>query len=123
MAGIEIVYDGDCPFCSRYVTMARLRDAVGQVRLVDARSEDPLVTEIKNLGFDLNEGMVARYNGRDYFGADCIHLLSMLSSKSGLLNRLSSTLFSNQHIARLSYPVLRTGRNVTLRLLGRVPIV
>ncbi|WP_366523228.1 DCC1-like thiol-disulfide oxidoreductase family protein [uncultured Tateyamaria sp.] len=122
MEGIEIIYDGECPFCSRYVMMTRLRDTVGRVRLVDARSNDPVVSKIKELGFDLNEGMVARYRGQNYFGADCIHLLSILSSKSGTLNRLSSTLFSNRYIATISYPVLRAGRNATLRIMGSRPI-
>ncbi len=122
MAGIEIIYDGDCPFCSRYVTMTRLRETVGQVKLVDARSDKSVVQEVKALGFDLNEGMLARYNGHDYYGADCIHLLSMLSSKVGLVNRFNSTLFSNRHIAKLAYPILRSARNATLRVLGRSPI-
>ena len=33
----SIVYDGDCPFCSRYVKLVRLREALGSVDLVNAR--------------------------------------------------------------------------------------
>ena len=122
MSGLQIVYDGECPFCSQYVTMTRLRDSVGQVELIDARSDHPLVSELKRLGYDLNQGMIARYQTVDYYGADCLHFLSMLSSKMGWMNRLASTVFSNQRLARLSYPVLRTARNLTLRLLGRSKI-
>ena len=38
-----IVYDGDCPFCSRYVALVRLREAVGQVVLANARDGGPVV--------------------------------------------------------------------------------
>lgn len=119
MSGIEIVYDGDCPFCSRYVVMTRLRASVGEVRLIDARSGDPIVAEIRDKGYDLNQGMLARYEGREYFGSDCVHLLSMLSSRSGLLNRFCSIVFSNKAATEIMYPFMRAGRNATLRILGR----
>jgi hypothetical protein len=99
--------------------MVRLRQSVGDVELVDARSDHPLVEEIKRLGFDLNQGMVARFNGVDYYGPQCLHLLSMLSSRVGWFNRLTSLVFSDPRCARLLYPILRAGRNLTLRLLGR----
>ena len=40
-----LVYDGDCPFCSRYVQYLRLRQAAGPVRLVNAREGGPLVDD------------------------------------------------------------------------------
>ncbi|MDJ0933093.1 DCC1-like thiol-disulfide oxidoreductase family protein [Breoghania sp.] len=122
MSGIEIIYDGGCTFCSRYVTMTQLRDAIGTVELIDARSDHPFVAKVRAQGYDLNEGMLARYKGREYFGADCLHLLSMLSSRSGLDNRLMSTVMAHRPLAVTLYPALRLGRNMTLRLLGRQPI-
>lgn len=119
---LQIVYDGECPFCSRYVTLVRLRDAVGTIELIDARKGHDLVTELKDLGYDLNQGMLARYNEVDYFGSDCINLLAMLSSRVGWVNRLNSMLFSNKKVARITYPTLRAGRNLTLLALGRQPI-
>ena len=32
-----IAYDGECPFCSAYLQMVRLRDAVGPVALINVR--------------------------------------------------------------------------------------
>jgi predicted DCC family thiol-disulfide oxidoreductase YuxK len=116
---IEILYDGDCPFCARYVAMTRLRDSVGTVRLIDARSGDPLVATARAEGFDLNEGMLARYGDRWWFGPDCVHLLAMLSSRSGWFNRLTGRLFANPATARRLYPWMRAGRNAALRVLGR----
>lgn len=119
---IEIIYDGDCPFCARYVAMVRLRRSVGPVRLIDARSGDPLVERAQTEGFDLNEGMVARYGDRWWFGADCINLIAMLSSRSGLFNRVMARVFSRPGTARLLYPWMRAGRAMVLRILGRRPI-
>ena len=62
--GAWIVYDGDCPFCSRYVQMVRLREAVGPVRLVNAREGGPLVEEARRAGFDLDAGMVLKMGGK-----------------------------------------------------------
>lgn len=117
--GIQIVYDGECPFCSRYVAMTHLREAVGPVELIDARSDHPLVGEIKARGIDLNEGMLARYGGEDYFGADCMNLLSVLSNRDTFIGKTLSRAFSNRRIARLAYPFLRAGRNATLAVMGR----
>ena len=59
-----LVYDGDCPFCSRYVQYLRLRQAAGPVRLVNAREGGPLVDELQRAGLDLDEGMVLKLGGR-----------------------------------------------------------
>ena len=36
-----IVYDGLCIYCNNYVKMLRLKDSIGSVSLIDARSDDP----------------------------------------------------------------------------------
>lgn len=116
---VVIIYDGHCPFCSTYVRFTRLRDAVGPVELIDARQGGFMVDEAVEAGLDLDEGMVLKYGGRLYHGADCLNLLSLLSSRSGLFNRFMAFAFARPTIAHLAYPLLRAGRNVTLRLLGR----
>jgi predicted DCC family thiol-disulfide oxidoreductase YuxK len=120
---IWIVYDGLCPFCSRYVLLYRIRELVQKVHLIDARdSDDPLVSELSERGFDLNEGMAARWNGRFYYGADCLHVLALLGSESTIFNRLNRWIFSRRRLARVLYPILVTCRKLTLRILGRPPI-
>lgn len=116
---IWLVYDGACPFCSRYVSLVRLRKAVGRVELVDARQGGPLVSEIRAAGIDLDRGMVLKMDGRFYAGAECVQRLALLSSRCDAFNRLTAAIFSSPTAARLLYPLLRSGRNVALRLLGR----
>jgi predicted DCC family thiol-disulfide oxidoreductase YuxK len=117
--GVRIVYDGQCPFCSRYVALLRLREALGRVALIDARQGGPLVDEIRAAGLDLDDGMVLKMDGRLYHGDECIHRLALLSTPSGLFNRVNAAMFRSPTASRLLYPVLRTGRNAALRLLGR----
>ena len=117
-----LVYDGECPVCSAYVRVVRMRQSVGDFRLLNARDGGPVVERIVAEGFDLDEGMVLWYAGHFYHGADCVHMLAMLSSPSGLLNRLNALIFRSATLSRLLYPVLRLGRNTLLRLLGRSPL-
>ncbi|MGK2909917.1 MAG: thiol-disulfide oxidoreductase DCC family protein [Sphingobium sp.] len=114
-----ILYDGECPFCSAYVKFMRLRESVGPVQLIDARDGGTAVDAARTAGFDLNEGMIFRYGGRYYYGADAIQMLSLMSGNSGWLNRLNASLFRSPARANVLYPFLRAGRMVTLRLLGR----
>ncbi|MBR9865397.1 MAG: DUF393 domain-containing protein [Rhodobacteraceae bacterium] len=119
---LKIVYDGDCPFCARYVRFIRLKDTVGDVDLVDARSDDPAVGQVRATGVNLNDGMALIDGDRIYFGDECIHRLALMSTPSGLFNRINAAVFRSPTLSRLLYPVLKTGRAITLRLLGRRPI-
>ena len=56
--GAQIVYDGDCPFCSAYVSLLRLKSAAGPVTLTDARGHPDLVADLAARGFDIDTGMV-----------------------------------------------------------------
>lgn len=114
-----IVYDGQCPFCSSYVRLVRLRESLGEVALVDARKGGAIVDEIIEAGLDLDEGMVLKMDGRLFYGAECIHRLALLSTPSGLFNHVNRAVFQSPTASRLLYPFLRSGRNLLLRLLGR----
>jgi predicted DCC family thiol-disulfide oxidoreductase YuxK len=117
--GITIVYDAECPFCSAYVRMLRLRAAAGAVRLIDARSDYPIVAEIRAAGLDLDRGMVLKMDGRLHHGDACLNRLALMSTGSGAFNRINRAIFSSPRAARWLYPALVAGRNAALRLMGR----
>lgn len=114
-----IVYDGQCPFCSRFVRYQRLQLSIGPVELVDARQGGALVRRLRQLGYDLDEGMVLVWHGQIFHGDACINRLALLSSRSDLFNRVNAAVFRSPTVSRVLYPVLRAGRNGVLRMLGR----
>ncbi|HVW73634.1 MAG TPA: DCC1-like thiol-disulfide oxidoreductase family protein [Rhizomicrobium sp.] len=117
-----VVYDGDCVFCQNYVKFMKLREAVGPVELLDARSADPRVAHYWSQGYDLNEGMLFVYRGRVYHGHDAVHMLALLSSGSSAFNRLNQVLLSNRKVAAAVYPLLKLGRRLVLVLRNKTLI-
>ena len=63
--------------------------------------------------------MVLIWNDQVFHGDDCVNRLALLSSGSGLFNKLNAALFSSPRVSALMYPILRAGRNAVLKLLGR----
>jgi predicted DCC family thiol-disulfide oxidoreductase YuxK len=116
---VWVVYDGECPFCSSFVLLYRIREHAKHVHLIDARSPHPMVDEVRRQRLDLNEGMAVKFKGRFYHGADAMNILAILGSGTTLFNRINRALFRRPGVARLLYPLLARGRLITLRLLGR----
>jgi len=114
-----VVYDGECPFCSSYVTLYRIRQQTDHVHLIDARSNHPAVEEVRRAGYDLDVGMVVKFEGRLYHGAEAMNILAILGSGGTVFNRLNRALFRHPRLSRALYPWLVRGRLVVLRLLGR----
>ena len=114
-----LVYDEECPFCSSYVKYVRLQENFGELNLVDARKGGELVDSIKKQGYDLNEGMVLKFQDRYYHGADCINMLALMSTRVDFFNRVNAVIFKNATVSNMLYPVLRAGRNLTLKILGK----
>lgn len=114
-----LVYDKECPMCDAYCRMVRIREAAGQIELYDAREGGPIVEDLTARGLDVDEGMVLIAGDELYYGADAIHALSLLSSRSGFFNRINYHIFKSKRLSKVLYPVLKAGRNLLLKLLGR----
>ena len=115
---VWLVYDGECPVCTTYCKHARIRDAVGRLHLVDARQPGALMDEITALGLDIDQGMVVKFEDVMYYGPEAMRVLTMLSTRSGVFNRISYFFFGTSARARIAYPVGKAFRNVVLKLLG-----
>ena len=119
---IEIIYDGECPFCSQYVKMVRLNKTFEIVDLINARDSQDPVAQLALAKFDIDQGMAVRVADQWHYGSDAIHIIALSSTPSGVFNRLNHWIFQSPGRTRLLYPMMRAGRNLALRLLGRTKI-
>ena len=113
-----LVYDGECPVCTVYCRYIRIHETVGTLHLVDARQPGALMDEITAAGLDIDQGMVLKFQDAIYYGADAIHMLTLLSTPAGLFNRLNYYVFGHRLGARIAYPLGNAFRNLVLKLLG-----
>jgi predicted DCC family thiol-disulfide oxidoreductase YuxK len=119
---IEIIYDGECPVCSAYVQMHRLRESVGKIRLVDARQHPDIVDDYARRGVDLNRDMVLKVDGAEYIGGAAMVALSSIAAPYPFIRRINARLFASSTTARAIYAALRVSRWALLLLIGREPI-
>src|SRR5690554_5474466 len=109
---VTIYFDGDCPFCTHYVRYTRLLQAVSTPRLVNVRLDTQALDALQQAGYDLDNGMVVDIDDQRYAGADAVHALALISTRSGVLNRVTAQIFSRKFAAIMLYPLLRVGRNL-----------
>lgn len=120
--GVALLYDGECPVCTRYGCSVQIAADAGPIRRIDARGDDPLVRAATAAGYDLDAGMIVVHRGRIHHGAEALRLMAELAPRHGLKHRLNRWFFSSEIRSKIAYPVLRTGRNLLLRLRGRPKI-
>lgn len=113
---IWLVYDGECPLCSATAKAIKIRQSVGSLHIINARESHPILQEIQAAKLNLDEGMVVKYNGVLYHGADAQHILALIGSDNDWLNRMNVLIFRNPLRAKLIYPFLRMMRNLLLRI-------
>ncbi|MGI9574009.1 DCC1-like thiol-disulfide oxidoreductase family protein [Alloalcanivorax xenomutans] len=121
-ADVVLVYDKQCPACDNYCRWVRLRDTVGPPQLVDAREDTDILREITARGWDIDQGMVLKVGDQLYYGADAIHALALMGSRSGVFNRLNYWMFRSPRVASVLYPMLRGLRNLLLKALRKSKI-
>lgn len=119
---ILLIYDKECPACNNYCQVISIREDIGELKIVDARENSQVLDEITKMGLDIDQGMVLKMGGQIYYGSDAIHTLALISSRSGIFNRVNYWLFKSKTLSFLLYPVLRSCRNLLLKILGKTKI-
>jgi predicted DCC family thiol-disulfide oxidoreductase YuxK len=119
---ILLIYDKECPACNAYCQIIRIRETVGDLKIIDAREKSKILDEITELGLDIDQGMVLKMGDQLYYGSDAMHALALISSRSGLLNRVNYWIFKSKSVSSWLYPVLRLFRTLLLKMLGKTKI-
>ena len=118
-----LLYDGACPFCANYARLLDVREAMGELTLVDARAGGPLAAEARRLGHDPDAGMALKLDdGRWRFGGEALRELARHSRRRGFLGMANRLLLAPPGAARRWYPLLRLARRLALRANGAGPL-
>lgn len=119
---VQIIYDTQCPACDFYCNLIQLRDEGVALDLIDARDNPDCMMEITQRGWDIDQGMVVIVGDAWYYASDAIHILATVSGKQTFFNRFARWLFKSPGRAKFFYPILRSCRNLLLKLLRRSKI-
>ena len=119
---ILLVYDKECPVCNNYCQLVQIRKTVGKLKIINARYDSGVMKEITSAGLDIDQGMILKIGVQLYSGAEAIHALALISSRSGFFNRLNYWLFKSKNTSRILYPILKFFRNFLLKTLGKTKI-
>jgi len=120
MANIKpntLFYDGECPFCTRYSELLAARDRLGQFDIVSLREDLQSAQEFRDLGLDLEQGFVFRFNGEIYHGADAMQVLANATQQADPILKINHALFGRPARSKCLYPLLRFGRSIALLVL------
>jgi predicted DCC family thiol-disulfide oxidoreductase YuxK len=118
-----LLYDGDCPACSAYVAMSRLRQRYPGLRVLSARTEPALVTELRGKGYEINEGMALCLDGVIHYGPDATRMIAVLGRSCPFRwRRAALASVGTAPWAQRLYPWLNRMRFLLLRMLGRKPV-
>lgn len=121
---VTLVYDGECPMCRFSAQTLRIKTAVGNLSILNARENKDcdILKEIELRQIDLDKTMVVVIENKYYQGADALEIMANLSTRSGLYNRLFARAFRYPRIAKFAYPILRIFRKILLFVMGVKPI-
>ena len=117
MSTLIVIYDGQCPFCRRYVDLVRLREKRVNVVVHDARLDATRRQFPDAYQYDLNRGMLVMWHERWHHADEAMHLISNIIDQAP-----GGTVMMHRIPAKFLYPVLRTLRSATLKMLGRTSI-
>ena len=104
--GDFLLYDGECPICSRYVLWTNIRNKNPDIALLDARQQPELVAALRTEGIEINNTMFLQVDGRSFVGAAAMAKISIYMPQNTLPQRILRSLTSTQLSFKTIYPGL-----------------
>ncbi len=117
-----LLYDGQCPFCSRYISYVGSRLKV-KLCMVDVRQCPAAAADLRGQGYDVNDGIVLMDGARVLQGREAVAALAAMTKPTGFWDRVVRRLTLVPGFLRVFYPGMRLARKIVLRMLGRDPQV
>jgi len=117
MSQVKLLYDKDCPFCERYSQYVELRK-LHDIELLNAREQPELIEELREKGFDIDRGMILLVDKEVFHGKDAVLKLNSMTGKKGLFDTLGRCITSIPGVMTVVYPVLKSVRWVSLKVMG-----
>ena len=115
------IYDGDCPFCSHFAQLIELKSHIPTLKVIDGRSNLPLLSRLYRQGYDLNNGAILVNNENIRHGADAINwICSEIKDPSDSLLEVLRIIFTSNRRTNFLFPFLLWGRRLSLTLKGKV---
>ena len=116
---VEVIYDGECPFCSNFVSLSRLQDLGYKVTLINARDNaNPIVGELSK-SYNLDNGMIVIVGDEILYGASAASFIATGFVKQDLISRIYRGLLKRDNISKLIYPVLVIMRKIYFKVIGK----
>ena len=116
----KVIYDGECPLCSHFAKS--LSDSGETIELINARTCDPIVEDVRKRGFNLDSGMVVIADDTISHGSEAMRILSHRTAPRHVAARIAYVLFRRAWTSRLFYPPLKFIRRLLLWSKG-VPLI
>ncbi len=114
MVHITLVNDGDCWICSKYATYITLKKE-HTLDIKNARENAPLVADLLEKGFDINQWMIAIIDETIYQGVDAARELDLLSQHRYWYQRAIQNIVHSWLMLGFFYPLAGRMRKKLLR--------
>ncbi len=115
---VWLVYDGECPICRPAANAFKIKQAVGDLKVINAREAHPIMDELKAQGLSVDNGMVLKMGGKYYQGAEAMNICAMIGTDSDLFNKMNVMLFRSKCLSKIFYPVFKTVREIAIKCNG-----
>ena len=114
---IKIIYDGDCPFCNNFITVANLKKNLKNVVFLNARESIEAKEIISNCKLNIDKGMIVSISGKILFGERAATFI-VINGSGGIIFLIYKFLLSNEKVSKIIYPVLVFLRKTYFRIIG-----
>jgi len=122
MSKIILLYDKDCPFCEKYSQYVQLRK-LHDIDILNAREQPELIEDLREKGFDIDRGMILLIDEKVYHGKDAVLQIDKLTGKKGFFDKLGRGITSIPGVMTFVYPLMKSVRWLSLKVLGINPKV